>query len=74
MPSMARIAAIVGALLIDAIVILGFVEMSLGIGAEGQPVVGQVRPPRPMPAASATQRLHPPIAPAPDAPEPGSPP
>jgi hypothetical protein len=74
MPSIARIATIVGALLIDVIVTIGFVGMSLGIRAEGQPGVGQVRPPPPMPAASATQRLHPPVAPAPDAPEPGSPP
>ena len=73
MSAVARDAAIVGALLIQAAVILGFVEMSLGIGAEGQPGVGRDRPQPLMPAASAAPSLTPPLAP-PAAPEPGSPP
>jgi hypothetical protein len=39
--------AILGALLIEAIVILGFVVLSMGIGAEGQPGLGPDRPPPP---------------------------
>jgi hypothetical protein len=47
----ARIVTIFGALLIEALLILGFVVLSLGIGAEGRHGVGPDRPsPPPMPA------------------------
>jgi hypothetical protein len=45
--SIARIVTVFGALLIEALLILGFVVLSLGIGAEGQPGVGPDRPPPP---------------------------
>ena len=48
--SFARAATIVGVVLIEALLILGFVVLSLGIGAEGQPGIGPDRPPPPMPA------------------------
>lgn len=46
-PSIARIVTIVGALLIEAIVVLGFVVLSLGIGGESHPGFGPDRPPPP---------------------------
>lgn len=47
MRSIARIVAILGALLIEAILVLGLVVLSLGIGAEVQPRLGPDRPPPP---------------------------
>lgn len=46
----ARIATILGALLLEGLLILGIVLLSLGIGAEGQPGLGPDHPPPPMPA------------------------
>lgn len=51
--SIARIVTVVGALLIEALLILGFVVLSLGIGEEGQPGVGPDRPPPPPTPAPA---------------------
>jgi len=51
--SVPQAAKIVLACLIEAIVILGFVALSLGIGAEGQPGLGPDRPPPPMTPAPA---------------------
>jgi len=48
--SVTQAAKIVAACLIEAIVILGFVVLSLGIGAESQPGLGPDRPPPPSPA------------------------
>jgi hypothetical protein len=48
--SIARIVTVLGALLIEALLILGCVVLSLGIGAEGRPGIGPDRPPPPMPA------------------------
>jgi hypothetical protein len=70
--STSRVVAIAAACLIEGIVIVGFVVLSLGIGAQNQPGLGPDRPPPPMPAAS-TPSLPPPVAP-PETPQPGSPP
>jgi len=46
--SVGRIVVIASAVLVQAILILGFVAMSLGLGAEGHVAVGPDRPPPPM--------------------------
>jgi hypothetical protein len=46
--SIGRIAVIVLTCLVQAILILGFVAVSLGLGAEGHVAVGPDRPPAPM--------------------------
>jgi hypothetical protein len=46
--SIGRIAVIALVCLVQAILILGFVAMSLGLGAEGHVAVGPDRPPAPM--------------------------
>lgn len=48
-----RAVAITAACLIEAILILGFVAASLGVGQEGQPRVGPDRPPPPVTPAPA---------------------
>ena len=50
MRSIERILAILGALLIEAILVLGCVALSLGIGTEVQPRFGPDRPPPPVSA------------------------
>src|SRR5262245_46721304 len=69
----ALVITILGALLIQAVLILGVVEVSLGIGMEGHPGVGPDRPPPPMPIAPAEPSLPAPVAP-PERPEPAPPP
>ena len=46
-------AKVIAATLIEAIVILGFVGMSLGIGSEGHVGIGPDRPPQPVVSASS---------------------
>jgi hypothetical protein len=59
--------AIAGGVLIEALLILGFVIASLGIGREGRSVSGPDRPPSPVPVARESR-----AAPAPR-PMPGQP-
>jgi hypothetical protein len=46
--SIGRIVVIAAAFFVQAILILGFVAMSLGLGAEGHAGVGPDRPPSPV--------------------------
>ena len=48
-----RAAKVVAATLMEAIVILGFVGLSLGIGGEGHVGIGPDRPPQPIVSAPA---------------------